>query len=30
LRIARDGEVSDGPGHVTLRAAADKLVVYLT
>jgi undecaprenyl-diphosphatase len=30
LRIARDGEVSDGPGHLTLRAAADKLVVYLT
>ena len=29
LRIARDGEVSDGPGHLTLRAAADKLVVYL-
>ncbi len=30
LRLARDGEVSDGPGHLTLRAAADKLVVYLT
>jgi undecaprenyl-diphosphatase len=30
LRIARDGEVTDGPGHLTLRAAADKLVVYLT
>jgi diacylglycerol kinase family enzyme len=30
LRIARDGEVSDGPGHLTLRAAADRLVVYLT
>jgi undecaprenyl-diphosphatase len=30
LRIARDGEVSDGPGHLTLQAAADKLVVYLT
>jgi undecaprenyl-diphosphatase len=29
LRIARDGEVADGPGHLTLRAAADKLVVYL-
>ncbi|MCW2572499.1 MAG: hypothetical protein JWO88_2557 [Frankiales bacterium] len=29
LRIARDGEVSDGPGHLTLHAAADKLVVYL-
>src|SRR4051794_33314710 len=29
LRIARDGEVSEGPGHLTLRAAADKLVVYL-
>ena len=30
LHIARDGEVSEGPGHLTLRAAADKLVVYLT
>ncbi|MDT7544922.1 MAG: hypothetical protein QOE99_1032 [Actinomycetota bacterium] len=30
LRIARDGEVTDGPGHLNLRAAADKLVVYLT
>lgn len=30
LRIARDGEVSDGPGHLTLQAAKDKLVVYLT
>jgi undecaprenyl-diphosphatase len=30
LRIARDGEVSDGPAHLTLRAAADKLVVYLS
>jgi diacylglycerol kinase family enzyme/membrane-associated phospholipid phosphatase len=30
LRIARDGEVSEGPGHLILRAAADKLVVYLT
>jgi undecaprenyl-diphosphatase len=30
LRIARDGEVSDGPGHLTLRAASDKLVVYLS
>jgi undecaprenyl-diphosphatase len=29
LRIARDGEVSEGPGHLTLRAAAKKLVVYL-
>jgi undecaprenyl-diphosphatase len=29
LRLARDGEVGDGPGHLTLRAAADKLVVYL-
>jgi undecaprenyl-diphosphatase len=29
LRIGRDGEVTDGPGHLTLRAAADKLVVYL-
>jgi undecaprenyl-diphosphatase len=29
LRIARDGEVSEGPGHLTLRAAANKLVVYL-
>jgi undecaprenyl-diphosphatase len=29
LRIARDGEVSEGPGHLTLRAAADKLVVYV-
>ncbi|MCA1712463.1 MAG: phosphatase PAP2 family protein [Actinobacteria bacterium] len=30
LRIARDGEVSEGPGHMTLRAATRKLVVYLT
>jgi len=30
LHLARDGEVSEGPGHLTLRAAADKLVVYLT
>ena len=30
LRIDRDGEVSDGPGHLTLRAAADKLAVYLS
>jgi undecaprenyl-diphosphatase len=29
LRLARDGEVSEGPGHLTLRAAAGKLVVYL-
>jgi undecaprenyl-diphosphatase len=29
LRLARDGEVGDGPGHLTLRAAADKLVVYV-
>ena len=29
LRIARDGEVSEGPGHLTLRAAAHKLVVYV-
>ncbi|MGB8649604.1 MAG: phosphatase PAP2 family protein, partial [Mycobacteriales bacterium] len=28
LRIARDGEVSDGPGHLLLRAAAQPLVVY--
>ena len=30
LHMARDGEVGEGPGHLTLRAAADKLVVYLT
>ena len=30
LRIARDGEVGEGPGHMTLRAASRKLVVYLT
>ncbi|MCW2726468.1 MAG: hypothetical protein JWN35_3389 [Frankiales bacterium] len=30
FRLARDGEVSDGPGHLTLRAASDKLVVYLS
>jgi undecaprenyl-diphosphatase len=30
LRIARDGEVGEGPGHMTLRAAERKLVVYLT
>ena len=30
LHLARDGEVGEGPGHLTLRAAADKLVVYLT
>ena len=29
LRIARDGEVGEGPGHLTLRAAARKLVVYV-
>src|SRR3954468_18226635 len=29
LRLARDGEVAEGPGHLTLRAAASKLVVYL-
>jgi diacylglycerol kinase family enzyme/membrane-associated phospholipid phosphatase len=28
LRIARDGEVSEGPGHLLLRAAATPLVVY--
>lgn len=28
LRIARDGEVSDGPGHLMLRAASRPLVVY--
>jgi diacylglycerol kinase family enzyme/membrane-associated phospholipid phosphatase len=28
LRIARDGEVSDGPGHLLLRAATRPLVVY--
>lgn len=28
LRIARDGEVSDGPGHLLLRAAGRPLVVY--
>ena len=28
LRIARDGEVSDGPGHLLLRAASRTLVVY--
>jgi undecaprenyl-diphosphatase len=28
LRIARDGEVSDGPGHLHLRAAAKPLAVY--
>ena len=28
LRIARDGEVSDGPGHLLLRAASHTLVVY--
>lgn len=30
LRLARDGEVGEGPNQLTLRAAADKLVVYLT
>lgn len=28
LRIAQDGEVSDGPGHLLLRAAETPLVVY--
>ncbi len=28
LRLARDGEVEDGPGHLLLRAAARSLVVY--
>ncbi|MCW2777243.1 MAG: phosphoesterase, partial [Frankiales bacterium] len=28
LRLARDGEVSEGPGHLLLRAAARSLVVY--
>jgi len=28
LRIARDGEVADGPGHLLLRAAARPLAVY--
>lgn len=28
LRLARDGEVSDGPGHLLLRAASRTLVVY--
>jgi undecaprenyl-diphosphatase len=30
LRIARDGEIGEGPGHLTLRAAERKLAVYLT
>lgn len=29
LPLARDGEIDEGPGHLTLRAAARKLVVYL-
>jgi len=29
LPVARDGEAAEGPGHLTLRAAAHKLVVYL-
>jgi diacylglycerol kinase family enzyme/membrane-associated phospholipid phosphatase len=28
LRLARDGEVQDGPGHLVLRAASRSLVVY--
>ena len=28
LRIAQDGEVADGPGHLQLRAATKPLVVY--
>ena len=28
LRVARDGEVTDGPGHLLLRAASRTLVVY--
>jgi undecaprenyl-diphosphatase len=28
LRLARDGEVQDGPGHLLLRAASRTLVVY--
>lgn len=28
LRLARDGEVQDGPGHLVLRAASRPLVVY--
>ncbi len=28
LRLARDGEVADGPGHLLLRAASRPLVVY--
>jgi undecaprenyl-diphosphatase len=28
LRLARDGEVQDGPGHLLLRAASRSLVVY--
>ncbi|MCW2545045.1 MAG: phosphoesterase [Frankiales bacterium] len=28
LRLARDGEVEDGPGHLLLRAASQPLVVY--
>ncbi|MEO6204624.1 MAG: phosphatase PAP2 family protein [Mycobacteriales bacterium] len=30
LRLARDGEVGEGPGHLTLRSATRRLVVYLT
>jgi len=30
LHLARDGEIGEGPGHLTLRAASRKLVVYLT
>lgn len=29
LRLARDGEQSEGPGHLTLRSATKRLVVYL-
>ena len=29
LALARDGETGEGPGHLTLRAAEHKLVVYL-
>jgi hypothetical protein len=28
LRVARDGEVSEAPGRLLLRAAATPLVVY--
>ncbi len=30
LPLARDGETNEGPGHLTLRAAARKLVVYVS